>query len=380
METAILERTIIKLGSLLALGFGEAGAGIVSNNMRGLDSAGVDAMIPGVRVDCIIGMARIRDFSLATEVLQGKVMTFVNQISEIVHGVVDEFFGAVNRNNGESFLLIWRTNQGTHSSERLADMSLVALATVLGAVHRSPVLARYRRHPGLQQRLGSDCRVNLTMGLHFGWAIEGAVGTEFKIDASYLSPNVSIAERLEHATRVYAVNFVASQQLVGLCSETMAGYCRLIDKVKMKGSKESMELFSIDLDTTSVELSKHQQVPWNLKQRFHARRLMEIQKHRKSEEREIFMLWENMLTIKSMRQRYNESFLWTFSMAYRNYSEGEWMVAKRLLLRAREVLGMEDGPSLALLAFMESPYGFVAPEGWPGCRALPDELPDLADS
>merc|ERR1719162_2744088 len=107
METAILEKTIIKLGSLLALGFGQAGVRIVASNMRDV-TTGVNAMIPGHRVDAIIGNARIRDFSSATEVLQGKVMTFVNQIAEIVHGIVDEFHGAANKNNGDTFLLIWR--------------------------------------------------------------------------------------------------------------------------------------------------------------------------------------------------------------------------------------------------------------------------------
>lgn len=32
-ETAILERTIVKIGALLALGFGEAGSEIISQNM-----------------------------------------------------------------------------------------------------------------------------------------------------------------------------------------------------------------------------------------------------------------------------------------------------------------------------------------------------------
>lgn len=32
-ETAILERTIVKIGALLALGFGEAGSEIISSNM-----------------------------------------------------------------------------------------------------------------------------------------------------------------------------------------------------------------------------------------------------------------------------------------------------------------------------------------------------------
>merc|ERR1719215_1270431 len=108
METVILEKTIIKLGSLLALGFGQAGAQIIEHNMHGVDSACVDAMIEGTRVDCIIGALRIRDFSTATEVLQSKVMTFVNQIAEIVHGVVDEFHGYASKNNGDFFLMVWR--------------------------------------------------------------------------------------------------------------------------------------------------------------------------------------------------------------------------------------------------------------------------------
>ena len=32
--------------------------------------------------------------------------------------------------------------------------------------------------------------VQLGFGLHLGWAIEGAIGSHFKIDASYLGPHV----------------------------------------------------------------------------------------------------------------------------------------------------------------------------------------------
>jgi len=46
-----------------------------------------------------------------------------------------------------------------------------------------------------------DFKVRMGFGLHMGWAIEGAIGSEFKIDASYLSPNVNLAAWLEAATR-----------------------------------------------------------------------------------------------------------------------------------------------------------------------------------
>jgi len=43
--------------------------------------------------------------------------------------------------------------------------------------------------------------VALGFGCHFGWAIEGAIGSAMKIDASYLSPHVNTASRLEAATK-----------------------------------------------------------------------------------------------------------------------------------------------------------------------------------
>merc|ERR1712125_282399 len=148
METVILEKTIIKLGSLLALGFGEAGANIIGQNMGGGESAVVNAMIPGARVECILGVARVSDFSTAIEVLQGKIMTFVNQIAEIVHGVVNAYHGAPNKNNGDSFVVIWRLNaidtkteenreEAKFRTSRIADMAVVSFAKALAAVHQS---------------------------------------------------------------------------------------------------------------------------------------------------------------------------------------------------------------------------------------------------
>jgi len=47
-------------------------------------------------------------------------------------------------------------------------------------------------------------------GLHVGWAIEGAIGSFYKIDASYLSPHVNMASRLEAATKQFGVQLLIS--------------------------------------------------------------------------------------------------------------------------------------------------------------------------
>jgi hypothetical protein len=88
-ETVKIEQTIIKIGALLALGFGEAGAKIIADNMG--HGGDVDPMVPGNKVVAIFGFCDIRNFTDATEVLQEDVMLFVNEVADIVHGVVDRF-------------------------------------------------------------------------------------------------------------------------------------------------------------------------------------------------------------------------------------------------------------------------------------------------
>mmetsp|Transcript_49035 Transcript_49035/g.85352 ORF Transcript_49035/g.85352 Transcript_49035/m.85352 type:complete len:1029 (+) Transcript_49035:103-3189(+) len=375
METLILEKTIIKLGSLLALGFGEAGANIIGHNLESSDSAGVNAMIPGVRVDAIIGFARIRDFSTATEVLKAKVMTFVNQIAEIVHGVVSEFHGAANKNNGDTFLLIWRiSGLADEMAMRMADMSLIAFAKILGAVHRSPLLASYRGHPALQQRLGANCRVCLTFGLHAGWAIEGAVGSEFKIDASYLSPNVSIAVQVENATNTYNVPMLITQSVMDLCCSSISSKCRKIDQVVIRGSTSPMCLYCLDLDNMCLPVDEdmsRRPLVWNSRWRFKARQFLEADKVRKLDsEVATVTMFEQCKDITLMRRRYSVEFLQLFNMGCQNYFQGEWQVARRLLSDTRTMLRLEDGPSAALLEFMENPYRFQAPSNWHGYHDL----------
>jgi len=375
METVILEKSIIKLGSLLALGFGEAGASIISQNMKGDGTSHVNVMVPGTCVDCIIGVARIGAFTKFIEVLQSKIMTFVNQIAEIVHGVATEFHGAPNQNNGDTFLVIWRLERHFRRDDavRMTELSVLAFCKILGAVQRSPTVAGYRAHPGLRYRLGADARVHLSFGLHAGWAIEGAVGTEFKINASYLSPNVSIASSMEDSSRLYGVPLVASKQIIKLCTPKMIKKFRLIDHVFVKGSKNSIELYCMDLDYRGVPMDTDNSLwfTWNVKNRFRARQFLDDQKGEKLKaDFNVVEEFEKDPNIVLMRRRYTAKFHHLFGAGYQNYAQGEWQVARRMLSVTKTLLGgVEDGPSVELLRFMEGNQ-FRSPKDWDGIRHL----------
>ena len=66
-ETAILERAIVKIGHLLALGFGEAGSKIIASNIG--TGGDLHPMMAGQKVSAIFGFCDIRSFTEVTEVL-----------------------------------------------------------------------------------------------------------------------------------------------------------------------------------------------------------------------------------------------------------------------------------------------------------------------
>lgn len=374
METKILENAIIKLGKLLALGFGEAGSEIIGKNMDD-DSATVNAMIPGNRVEAVFGFCDIRNFTDTTEVLQDKVMVFVNQVAEIVHTIVDTWQGAANRNIGDAFLIVWRMRDGFDAAVRrkIGDMSVISFVQVVAAINKSAVLKDYREHPALLARL-PNYRVRMGFGLHYGWAIEGAIGSEFKIDASYLSPHVNMASRLEAVAKQYQVLILMSEPLANLCTPEMGKYFRRIDRVTLRGGMSTpIRLYTVDLDGEC--LSTEYVPPKNNKNPFELRMQREkIKEEKMMSSFQVHQLFETEKDFKKMRQSFDSHFFTTFSKGYLNYEAGEWDVARTVFEVTRKMLTPPDGPSIALLAFMAK-FDFDsskvnAPKAWAHYREL----------
>eukprot|EP00890_Picochlorum_soloecismus_P002340 jgi/Picsp_1/3106/NSC_05947-R1_membrane-associated lipoprotein precurser len=237
LETRILENSIGKFCDLLSIGFGEAGSEIISNNIR--SGGDLNPMLPGKKED---------------------VMEFVNYIASIVHAEVSLHGGAANKNIGDAFLVVWKLPTSDKSSKSLsrsrgsiieaksavapddpaqsteqlsqhiADAALASMLIIHSSLKRSKILAKNSQRSDIQDRL-PDFTVSMGFGLHVGWAIEGAIGSRYKIDPSYLSPHVNMAARLEAATKQYKVPILLSDSFVSLLSVPVRTKCRAIDTV-----------------------------------------------------------------------------------------------------------------------------------------------------
>jgi len=125
-------------------------------------------MVPGNKVVGIFGFCDIRQFTDTTEILQEDVMIFVNEIAEIVHGIVDQFAGAANKNIGDAFLVVWKYPEDTTTTDmetktltvkktfqvkQRADMSLVSFLKILSAIKTSHKLEKYKNNDSLNERI-----------------------------------------------------------------------------------------------------------------------------------------------------------------------------------------------------------------------------------
>lgn len=378
METRLLENSISRICSLLAVGFGDAGSEIIAENMK--RGGAIDPMIPGKKVIAIFGFCDIRQFTDTTEVLQEDIMEFVNTIAKIVHVEVHLHGGSANKNIGDAFLLVWKfpkdidaddiANCENISAEKrrriqiIADNALASFITIIAALRRSARLHRYRKSESLNERI-NGFEVKMGFGLHVGWAIEGAIGSEHKVDASYLSPNVNVSARLEAATKQFGVPLLFTGEFARMLSPDVRNLSRHIDSVTVKGSINPVQLYTFDVRPENI-VTPGEDV--NFERAF-------------EEESLSFVEYEDEFKqhpdILKMREGVADSFLKDFKRAVEFYVAGEWMKAKEILRSTRTYTSVHgeqviDGPSESLLVFM-STHGFAAPKTWRGFRELTEK-------
>jgi hypothetical protein len=140
-------------------------------------------------------------------------------------------------------VLIWRvtldrSGNPSPGESTLASSALNAYLTCLRDLRASAALQMFEARVGAPIRMG--------FSLHAGWAIEGAVGSVHKIDATYLSPHINIAARMESQTEKYGVDILMTGEFVVNLPPAWKAKLRLVDTITVKGSSLPVEVFVID--------------------------------------------------------------------------------------------------------------------------------------
>jgi hypothetical protein len=129
----------------------------------------------------------------------------------------------------------------------MADQALISYCQVALQVRKHQILERWRHDDRLIKKFKGKPLMEMGFGLHVGWAIEGAIGSQHKIDASYLSPNVNLTARLEAASKQYGVPVLMSGEFRSLLQPGIRHLCRHLDRVTVKGSALPIDIYTLDI-------------------------------------------------------------------------------------------------------------------------------------
>ena len=283
METSFLKSTILRIGSLMKVGFGSAGVEIIQNNLeKGQNKNMLILNSQGSTVSCIFLFCDIRQFTDATEQLQEEVFVFVNRVASVVHSICNSYGGAANKNVGDAFLVSWPldakgsneidSNEPLKAKSNQADKALLSVIKICMSLTYDNFFleplsyaARGRLKTKLKDRTGPV--VQIGFGLHAGKAVQGAIGSQRKIDATYVSESVERSEFLETSTKKYGLKLLMSGDFHKLLHFNTRRRCRKIDRILLLDNGDEyyedndelrgdlMELFTFDMDTDVIHRS-----------------------------------------------------------------------------------------------------------------------------
>lgn len=245
------------------MAYGRLGAVIIKENVSSGDG-GLEIMIPGRRINVIFMVIKINDFVDITEIMKEQIIILLNKIIKVIHVTAEKWSGSPNKNDGDRLLITWKLPEieegESEKNEQLleqrteyADKALITAVKIVSEIRRVSELASFSKKPDIVKRFGNNYRPNLTFGLHMGWTIEGAIGSESKIDACYLSPQKTVAERIEDLTHYYDMQILITESLYNLMSLKARNTLRKIDVITMAESKEPRGIYTFDLSFNNQE-------------------------------------------------------------------------------------------------------------------------------
>jgi hypothetical protein len=261
-----------------------------------------------------------------------------------------------------------------------SDRALLGLLKTFAGIHRDKTILSWNNDFRLGAGVGA-MSINLLFGMDAGWAVEGAVGSMHKIDATYLSPHVNMASRMMSATKQYGVHFLLSQAVQKLLSENAQRKLRHVDTVTVKGSSVQQKIFTYDARVRSD---------------FFLYSKTKSQEDADSD-RYTPAIWNVDQDLVAMRNHICDEFTDIFNRGREEYLLGNWPTAIELLKSANKIMveqvvnegywasknrdiasldddeaeetHLGDGPCQRLIAYMEELGGY-APKDWGGYRPL----------
>lgn len=215
--------------------------------------------------------------------------------------------------------------------------------------------------------------------MHAGRAIEGAIGSEYKVDALYLSQETQVVMRMDSLSEEYDRQILLSGDLYTMLSEKAKAFTRRIDCVTMAESSQKRDLFCVDIFPTEP-LDEDQKGEDEIQNGKFIKHIefestnLELVEGLKGME----YVFDYDHDFISLKRAHKPDFKIVWDKCLENYIDGDW-VSSQANISVAQQLFPNDGPCRWLADYLEQ-YKNIAPDTWNGARDIDQkaEVPDLA--
>lgn len=201
------------------------GSSVAENLIKG------DVKVGGSRKAVVVFFSDVRNFTAYSEKRTPEEVVFMlnEYFSAMVrviyrnHGIVDKFIG-------DAIMAVWGAPQSTGDDAFFALKSCLEMRQALADLNA----ARIAR---------SEEPIRIGMGLHFGEAISGTIGSEDRMEYTVIGDTVNLTSRIESATKAFGTDLLVSAALAIKVREQFV--LEKAGDVEVKGKSEPLTLYKV---------------------------------------------------------------------------------------------------------------------------------------
>lgn len=185
----------------------------------------------GEKRNITVFFSDIRGFTSISEKLSPEeLVNLINEYLTEMTKIILKNKGTVDKFIGDAIMALWNAPLLQKEHAKMACNSAIEQVRKLESLKE---VWKEKNFP----------EVNIGCGINTGDAVIGNMGSDERFDYTAMGDAVNIASRLEGLTKQYGVKIIISKETRDLIKEDFE--CRLLDRVKVKGKKNAVEIYEL---------------------------------------------------------------------------------------------------------------------------------------
>lgn len=201
------------------------GSSVAEDLMKG------DLELGGSKKQVVVFFSDIRDFTKFSEGhTPEEVVDMLNEYFHVMVGIISRNKGIVDKFIGDAIMAVWGAPTATAEDPQNAVKACLEMRLALAQLNES------------RQSRGK-IPIKIGMGLHFGEAISGTIGSDERMEYTVIGDTVNQASRIESSTKAFGTDLLISDTLFDAVKSEF--WIEEAGRVEVKGKSEPLTLFKV---------------------------------------------------------------------------------------------------------------------------------------